>query len=378
MLSRAGGQGVIPFLDLKAINLRQREQFHSALDEVLNSGWLILGHQTESFEAEFAEYCGVQHCVGVANGLDALRLVLKAWDIGPGDEVIVPSNTYIATWLAVSQVGAKPVPVEPDITTYNIDPELIEAAITPQTRAIIPVHLYGQSANMEMVMKIAAHRNLRVLEDAAQAHGAVFNGVRVGALGDAAGFSFYPGKNLGALGDAGAITTNDGELAAKIRVLRNYGSRIKYQNDIKGYNCRLDELQSAFLRVKLPLLESDNAHRAEIAKKYILGLKDLPTLLLPNVEIWSRHVWHLFVVRFPKRDLLQRRLLELGVATMIHYPIPPHMQAAYTELEIGSLSVQKCELIHQEVLSLPIGPTMTDDEVDKVISAVRQAVSELG
>ncbi|MEA9602763.1 DegT/DnrJ/EryC1/StrS family aminotransferase [Polynucleobacter sp. MG-28-Ekke-A2] len=369
---------MIPFLDLKSINLRQREQFHLALDAVLDSGWLILGQQTEAFEAEFAKYCNVKHCVGVANGLDALSLVLKAWDIGPGDEVIVPSNTYIATWLAVSQVGARPVPVEPDLKTYNINPEMINAAITPQTRAIIPVHLYGQSANMEAIMKIASDCNLKVLEDAAQAHGALFNGAKVGSLGDAAGFSFYPGKNLGALGDAGAITTNDAELADKIRALRNYGSRIKYQHEIQGYNCRLDELQSAFLREKLPLLESDNARRAEIAKKYILQLRDFPHLVLPVVEGWSKHVWHLFVVRSPKRDMLQRRLLELGVGTMIHYPIPPHMQGAYSDIKNDFGLMPKSELIHKEILSLPIGPTMSDEEVDKVISAVRQAVSELG
>ena len=369
---------MIPFLDLKSINLRQREQFHLALDVVLDSGWLILGQQTEAFEAEFAEYCNVKHCVGVANGLDALRLVLKAWDIGPGDEVIVPSNTYIATWLAVSQVGARPVPVEPDLETYNINSEVIEAAITPQTRAIIPVHLYGQSANMEAIMKIASDRNLRVLEDAAQAHGATFKGSRVGSLGDAAGFSFYPGKNLGALGDAGAITTNDAKLAEKVRALRNYGSRIKYQHEFQGYNCRLDELQSAFLRAKLPLLESDNARRAEIAKKYMLGLTGLPHLVLPVVEKWGRHVWHLFVVRSPKRDMLQNRLLGLGVATMIHYPIPPHMQAAYSNLKDNFGLMPKSELIHREILSLPMGPTISDEEVDKIISAVRQAVSELG
>ena len=369
---------MIPFLDIKSINLRQREQFHLALDTVLDSGWLILGQQTEAFEAEFAKYCNVKHCVGVANGLDALRLVLKAWDIGPGDEVIVPSNTYIATWLAVSQVGARPVPVEPDLKTYNINFEMIDAAITPQTRAIIPVHLYGQSANMEAIMKIASDRNLKVLEDAAQAHGALFNGAKVGSLGDAAGFSFYPGKNLGALGDAGAITTNDAELADKIRALRNYGSRIKYQHEIQGYNCRLDELQSAFLRAKLPLLESDNERRAEIAKKYILQLRDFPHLVLPVVEGWNKHVWHLFVVRSPKRDMLQKRLLELGVGTMIHYPIPPHMQGAYSDIKNNFGLMPKSELIHKEILSLPMGPTMSDEEVDKVISAVRQAVSELG
>jgi len=259
---------MIPFLDLKSINLRQKEEFKTALATVLDSGWLILGKQTEAFEQEFAEYCGAKYCVGVANGLDALHLALKAWGIGPGDEVIVPSNTYIATWLAVSQVGAKPVPVEPDLSTYNIDPNLIEAAITRRTRAIIPVHMYGQTASMEKIMSIADWHGLKVLEDGAQAHGATTNKRRAGALGHAAAFSFYPGKNLGALGDAGALTTNDAALADKIRVLRNYGSHVKYQNEIRGYNSRLDELQSAFLRAKLPLLDGDNVHRRKIAAIY--------------------------------------------------------------------------------------------------------------
>ncbi len=368
---------MIPFLDLKSINLRQKEEFHAALDVVLDSGWLILGKQTEAFEQEFAAYCGTTHCLGVANGLDALHLILKAWGIGPGDEVIVPSNTYIATWLAVSQVGATPVPVEPDLSTYNIDPDLIEAAITPRSRAIIPVHLYGQTASMEAIMAIANRHGLKVLEDGAQAHGASLNKRRAGSLGHAAAFSFYPGKNLGALGDGGAVTTNDAELADKVRVLRNYGSHIKYQNEVRGYNSRLDELQSAFLRTKLPLLDADNDRRAVLAAMYSVGLSGIDGLTLPTVGDGYNHVWHLYVIRHAKRDALQKRLAQLGVGTMIHYPIPPHLQKAYKDLGIPSGSLPLSEMIHREVLSLPMGPTMTQEDVDAVIAAVRQAAIEI-
>lgn len=367
---------MIPFLDLKSINLRQKQEFQKALDSVLDSGWLVLGKQTEAFEKEFAAYCDVQHCVGVANGLEALHLVLRAWGIGAGDEVIVPSNTYIATWLAVSQVGATPVPVEPDLETFNIDPELIEVAITPRTRAIIPVHLYGQTASMEKIMSIADRHGLKVLEDGAQAHGASLNKRRAGSLGHAAAFSFYPGKNLGALGDAGAVTTNDASLAEKIRVLRNYGSHVKYQNEIRGYNSRLDELQSAFLRAKLPLLDSDNAHRSKIAAAYKEGLKDLYGLTIPKVCAGHDHVWHLYVVRYANREKLQIRLAELGVGTMIHYPIPPHLQPAYKNLGMNVGTFPKSEKMHREVLSLPMGPTLTKEDVDKVIAAFLQAVAE--
>lgn len=368
---------MIPFLDLKSINLRQKEEFAKALDSVLDSGWLVLGKQTEAFEKEFAAYCEVQHCVGVANGLEALHLVLRAWGIGAGDEVIVPSNTYIATWLAVSQVGATPVPVEPDLQTFNIAPELIEAAITPRTRAIIAVHLYGQTASMEKIMSIAERHGLKVLEDGAQAHGASLNRRRAGALGHAAAFSFYPGKNLGALGDAGAVTTHDAGLADKIRVLRNYGSHIKYKNEIKGYNSRLDELQSAFLRFKLPLLDRDNTNRSKIAATYTEGLKDLNGLTIPTVYAEYEHVWHLYVVRHANREQLQTKLAEMGVGTMIHYPIPPHLQPAYKDLGIESGSLPISEKIHREVLSLPMGPTMSQEEASTVIAAVRQAVTEL-
>lgn len=362
---------MIPFLDIKAINLRQHEELHLALDRVLNSGWLILGKECEAFESKFAAYCGARHCVGVGNGLEALHLVLHAWNIGPGDEVIVPSNTYIATWLAVTYTGATPVPVEPDERSCNINPELIEAAITPRTKAIIAVHLYGQTANMSAITAIARQFGLKVLEDAAQAHGAKHMGMRAGVLGDAAGFSFYPGKNLGALGDGGAVTTNDSELAAKLRALRNYGSRIKYHNEIIGFNSRLDELQAAFLRAKLPLLDEDNNHRAQIAKVYQQGLAEIQGLTRPVIEEGNEAAWHLYVVRHARRDELARHLAEQGVATMIHYPIPPHLQPAYAGLGYKQGAFPVAERIHAEVLSLPMGPCMTIEQAEKVISAIR-------
>lgn len=363
------------FLDLKSINLRQREEFHMALDEVLDSGWLILGEQTERFEAEFSEYCGVKHCLGVGNGLDAMSLVLCAWGIGPGDEVIVPSNTYIATWLAVSHVGAVPVPVEPNRKTFNIDPELIEAAITPRTRAIIAVHLYGQAANVPAIMKIAEKHNLKVLEDSAQAHGARFGSSRVGSLGHASAFSFYPGKNLGALGDGGAVTTSDDELAEKIRMLRNYGSKIKYHNEVQGYNSRLDELQSAFLRAKLKMLDADNEHRTMIASIYTQKLSGLKEIALPEVDSNCDHVWHLYVIRSKDRGALQRHLMKHGVDTMIHYPVPPHLQNAYEKLGISRGELPVSEAMHDEVLSLPMGPHVTASDADKVINHVQSFFS---
>ncbi|MCY4753419.1 DegT/DnrJ/EryC1/StrS family aminotransferase [Pelomonas aquatica] len=365
---------MIPFLDLKSINLRQREAFHAAFDRVLDSGWLILGKETETFEREFAQYCGARHAVGVANGLEALHLVLRAWGIGPGDEVLVPSNTYIATWLAVTYTGAKPVPVEPDEGTYNIDPARVAAAITPRTRAIVAVHLYGQTAQMESLMALARRHGLKVLEDAAQAHGARINGRRAGSLGDAAGFSFYPGKNLGALGDAGAVTTNDDALADQLRVLRNYGSRLKYHNEIIGYNSRLDELQSAFLREKLPLLDADNAHRAEIAAYYNRELKGIEGLILPAVASGCDPVWHLYVIRHHQRDRVANALAQASIGTMIHYPIPPHAQPAYRSLEIPVGAMPIAERIHEQVLSLPIGPTMSVADADTVVRALRAAI----
>lgn len=361
---------MIPFLDLKAINLRQKEQFHEALDRVLESGWLILGKEVEAFEQEFAHYCGVKFCIGIANGLEALHLTLKAWGIGAGDEVIVPSNTYIATWLAVSQTGATPIPVEPNIHSYNLDPTLIEGAITSRTKAIIPVHLYGQSADMAPIMAIAKRNNLKVLEDAAQAHGAIFQGNKVGGLGDAAAFSFYPGKNLGALGDGGAITTNDPVLAQKLKFLRNYGSEVKYRNSIKGFNSRLDEIQAAFLRAKLGRLDEDNRRRQFIAKSYGNAFQSLKNLKLPTANSSSECAWHLYVIRHPKRDLFMQSLAKHHVAAMIHYPIPPHLQPAYQDLGFIEGSFPLSEEIHRTCISLPIGPTMTDDDIESVIVAV--------
>lgn len=362
---------MIPFLDLKAINLRQRADFHRALDQVLDSGWFILGKETESFEHEFADYCGTNHAIGVANGLDALHLVLRAWGIGPGNEVIVPSNTYIATWLAVTQTGATPIPVEPDEATCNINPAALAAAITQKTRAIIPVHLYGQTALMDPILAVAQSHGLKVLEDAAQAHGAAYKGRRAGALGDAAAFSFYPGKNLGALGDGGAITTNDSTLADNIRILRNYGSKVKYHNEAIGYNSRLDEIQSAFLRLKLPLLDADNARRKQIADRYCSGLAGHHSLILPVVANDCDPVWHLFIVRHINRAALAAELQQANVGTVIHYPIPPHLQPAYRSLGLHQGSLPVAERLHQQVLSLPIGPTMTDEQVDQVIKVVR-------
>lgn len=361
----------VPFLDLKAINLRHQDAFQSSLLRVLDSGWYILGQETEAFENEFAAYCGVKYCVGVGNGLDALHLVLRAWGIGAGDEVIVPSNTYIATWLAVSYAGATPIPVEPDWHTCNIDPTAIEAAVTPRTKAIMPVHLYGQCADMDPINEIARRHNLKVLEDAAQAHGACYLGSRAGSLGDAAGFSFYPGKNLGALGDGGAITTNDEQLAHRVRVLRNYGSQVKYQNLCKGYNTRLDELQASFLRVKLPELDADNMKRREIANFYTKHLKGLP-LALPASKPELDAVHHLYVIRTPQRDSLMTALQQAGIGTMIHYPIPPHLQSAYKELHLPHGSLPVAERIHNEVLSLPISPVMSLADAEYAVNHVHK------
>ncbi len=363
----------IPFLDLKSVNADLRSELLAACEKVVDSGWYVLGQEVSAFEREFAEYCGAAHCVGVASGLDALSLSLRAMEIGPGDEVIVPSNTYIATWLAVTHVGARPVPVEPDVTTFNIDPMLIEAAITPRTRAIMPVHLYGQPANLDPVLAIARRHGLRVLEDAAQAHGARYRGQRIGCHGDAVAWSFYPGKNLGALGDGGAITTNDPAMAEKLRELRNYGSKVKYHNDAIGYNSRLDELQAALLRVKLPCLDAANQHRAEIARQYRAGLSGLD-LVLPGVPDHADPVWHLFVIRHAKRDALAHRLHESGVSTMIHYPVAPHLQPAYAFLGHGKGAFPLSEALHQSVLSLPIGPAQSLADTGKIIDAITTAV----
>ena len=358
----------IPFLDLRAPHEELRTELRETFERVLDSGWYILGEEVKQFELEFAAYCEANHCIGVGNGLEALHLILRGYSIGAGDEVIVPSNTYIATWLAASYAGATPIPVEPDERTYNINPVLIEAAITPRTKAIIAVHLYGQPADMDAINAVAKKYKLKVIEDAAQAHGARYKGKRVGNLGDAAGFSFYPGKNLGGIGDGGAVTTDDPVLADNIRVLCNYGSRIKYQNEVKGFNSRLDELQAAFLREKLKKLDDWNGRRKVIAAEYLSKFHD-GGIVLPYVPEWADPVWHLFVVRNSQRDKLQQRLGELGIGTMIHYSTPPHLQGAYAELGFSKGSFPVAEKIHDEVLSLPIGPHLTIDSVNSVVAA---------
>jgi len=367
----------VPFLDLQAINNSQAAELEAAFRRVLQSGWFVLGKEVEQFEQRFAAYCGSAHGIGVANGLDAIMLVLRAWGIGPGDEVIVPSNTFIATWLAVSQCGATPIPVEPVEAIYNIDPARIEAAITPRTKAIVAVHLYGQPADMRTIMEIAARHGLKVLEDAAQAHGATSHGVRTGHLGHAAAFSFYPGKNLGALGDGGGITTNDADLAQLLRTYRNYGSQKKYHNLVQGFNSRLDEMQAAFLNVKLDVLDEGNARRRAIAARYADKLNGIDGLVLPTVPEWADPVWHLYVVRHPRRDALSARLADAGIGTIVHYPIPPHLQQAYAELGYKEGDFPIAEAIHREVLSLPIGPHMTLGQADIVVDAVHTAIATL-
>jgi dTDP-4-amino-4,6-dideoxygalactose transaminase len=342
----------------------------AAFTRVLESGWYIQGEELAAFEREFADYCEVGSCVGVGNGLEALQLILRAYGIGAGDEVIVPSNTYIASWLAVTHAGGTPVPVEPDERTYNLDPTRIEAAITQRTKAIMAVHLYGQPADMDPINAIARKHGLKVIEDAAQAHGARYKGRRVGALGDAAGFSFYPVKNLGALGDGGAVTTNDPQIADKVRVLGNYGSRTKYRNEVKGCNSRLDELQAAFLRAKLARLDAWVEHRKAIAREYLIQLAGCE-LILPFVPDWADPAWHLFVVRSPRRDALQAELRERGVSALVHYPIPPHLQVAYADLGLGEGALPIAELIHSQVLSLPMDSTMPTALVTEVARAVR-------
>jgi dTDP-4-amino-4,6-dideoxygalactose transaminase len=365
---------VIPFLDLKAPYLELKQELDEAIARVVSSGWFIGGGEVDQFEAEYATYCGVAHAVGVANGLDALHLALRAMDVGPGDEVIVPSNTYIATWLAVSHCGATPVPVEPDARTFNIDPALIEAAITPRTKVILPVHLYGQPADMDPILAIARKHGLRVLEDGAQAHGARYKGQRLGAHGDAVAWSFYPGKNLGAMGDGGAVTTSDPQIADRLRVLRNYGSRVKYVNEVQGYNSRLDPLQAAILRVKLAHLDEWNARRSDIAQRYQQGLAHCG-LTLPHVPEWAEPVWHLYVVQHGQRDAVQNLLADNGVGSLIHYPLPPHLQQAYSTAGWGRGAFALAERMADQVLTLPIGPQMQPEQVDAVIAAIAKAVA---
>ena len=371
---------MIKFLDLKKINEHYHGQFQEQLKTFLDKGWYILGNEVKSFEENFANFCGTKHCIGVGNGLDALVLIFKAYiqleKMQKGDEVIVPANTYIASILAIKEADLVPVLVEPRLETYNLNPELIQEKITSKTKAILAVHLYGQLAEMELINKIAKQNNLVVIEDAAQAHGAKLEAgswkleeSKAGSLVDAAGFSFYPSKNLGALGDAGAITTNDDELAKVLFSLRNYGSEKKYHNDFIGVNSRLDELQAAFLNIKLPNLDAENEVRRKIAKRYLTEIKN-SKIVLPNWYFTNNHVFHLFVIRTQNRDELQRYLLQNEIETMIHYPIAPHKQKAFSEWNLLSFPIT--EKIHNEVLSLPMSPVMTNDEVTKVIEKINQ------
>lgn len=358
----------VPFLDLERLHATIRKKLDQAFCRVMDSGWFVMGPELEAFEFEFAEYCGVKHCVGVGNGLEALYLLLISYGIGPGDEVIVPSNTFIATWLAVTRCGATPIPVEPDIHTRNIDPIQISSAITTRTKAIIPVHLYGQPADMDLINEIALQNGLVVIEDAAQSQGARYKNRRAGSLGHAAATSFYPGKNLGALGDGGAVLTDDLMIAERVKQIRNYGSVTKYHHEIVGYNSRLDEIQAAFLRVKLSKLDEWNQKRQKIAELYTELLSNT-SLELPLFPDYVEPVWHLYVIRTNQRNALQEYLKKEGIATAIHYPIPPHMQACYKNYEHMSLPV--CELLSKEILSLPMSPLLKYEEQIHVASAVR-------
>jgi dTDP-4-amino-4,6-dideoxygalactose transaminase len=370
----------IPFNDFASPYEELKAELDEAHARFMQSGWYVLGKEVQAFEEEYAAYCGTKYCVGVGNCLDAMHLVLRAWHIGPGDEVIVPANTYIATWLAISHAGATPVPVEPDLQTYNLNAALIAAAITPRTKAIMPVHLYGQPADMGPIMEIARRHNLKVLEDSAQAQGARYQGRRTGALGHAAGHSFYPTKNLGAFGDAGAVTTDDPQLADRLKLLRNYGSQKRYFNEVIGYNSRMDELQAAFLRVKLRHLDEWNQRRSKIAAIYLDRLnvgngKQKAEFVLPLVPEWVSPIWHLFVVRHPQRDALQRKLAEAGIGTLIHYPVPPHRSGAYADLCLEPGSFPVTETLASEVFSLPIGPHLTDEQAELIADALKEALN---
>lgn len=361
----------VPFVSFEPMHKEIEEEILNKFKEVYKKNWFIHGEEVSKFEEEFAVFCGTKYCIGCGNGLDALYLILRGYDIGIGDEVIVPSNTYIATALAVSYTGAKPVFIEPKLQTYNINPEIIEKAITKNTKAIMAVHLYGQPADMDEIDKIAKKYNLKVIEDSAQAHGALYKGKKTGNLGDAAGFSFYPGKNLGALGDAGAIVTNDKELADKIRALGNYGSDRKYHHIYKGTNSRLDEVQAAFLRIKLKNLDKWNEERRKTAQKYIYAINN-PKVIKPMEEDYARHVWHLFVVRTEKRDEFETYLKESRIGTTIHYPIPMHLQEAYKELNIKEGALPIAEKISKEVISLPMWYGMKDEEAEYVIEKINK------
>jgi dTDP-4-amino-4,6-dideoxygalactose transaminase len=367
---------MIPFLDMKSAYSELKPQLDAAYARVMESGWFVLGKEVEAFEAEYAAFCGSRHCVGLGNGLEALELVLRAWDLGSGDEVIVPSNTYIATWLAVTAVGATVVPVEPTPDGPNIDPERIAAAITPRTRAIMPVHLYGEPADMDAIMALAQKHGLKVVEDVAQAQGSRVRGRRAGSLGHAGAHSFFPTKNIGAFGDGGAVTTDDPALADRLRVLRNYGSRVKYVNIERGYNSRLDELQAALLRVKLTALDGWNDRRRRIAARYDDRLAGIAGLGLPRAPQWAEPVWHLYVVRTPRRADLVKALDQAGIGSLIHYPIPPHLQQAYADLGQGKGAYPLAEKLADTVLSLPMGPHLPEDAVDRIAQVVRTALGQ--
>lgn len=361
---------MVKFLDLQGVNAQYRQALIDACTDVIDSGWYIMGEQLKHFEAEFARYCGVKHCIGVANGLDALTLTLRAWKllgrIAEGDEVLVPANTYIATILAITENKLVPVLVEPEEGSFNLGANNLREALTSRSRVIMPVHLYGRLADMPAIMAFAKAHDLLVLEDSAQAHGAELNECRAGAWGDASGFSFYPGKNLGALGDAGAITTSDDALAETLRALRNYGSHVKYMNMYQGVNSRLDELQAAVLRVKLQFLDEETKMRQVVAKQYLDGIRN-PAIQLPEPGVDGQHAWHLFVVRSDCREQLQQHLSQQGVQTLVHYPVPPHRQQAYPQL--GNLSLPLTELLHEQVLSLPMDPTLSASSIQHVIDA---------
>lgn len=360
---------MIKFLDLKKINNRYREEIDSRIKDILDKGWYLQGEENENFTKNFANFCGTKFTLGVANGLDALNLIIKAYGFGNGDEIIVPANTYIATILAISENGCIPILVEPDIKTYNINPDSIEEKITSKTKAIMVVHLYGQAVQMEKIWKIAKKYNLKIIEDSAQAHGAIYQENRTGNLGDASGFSFYPGKNLGCMGDGGAVTTNDEELFNKIKAIANYGSDRKYHHIYKGVNSRLDEIQAAVLDIKLKHLDSDNNKRREISKYYRENIKN-SKIILPDTYDEKSHVWHIFAVRTQNRDEFQKYLTEKGIQTIIHYPTPPHKQGAYKEW--NNLSFPITEEIHNTILSLPISPVMTDSEIEKIVEVVNE------
>lgn len=376
ILSRCSGITTIgmnvPFLDLRPAYREVQAGLEAAARRVMESGWYVLGEEVEAFEREFAAYCGAKHCVGVGSGLDALILILRAYEIGPGSEVIVPANTYIATWLGISYAGARPVPVEPNLNTHNLDPNRIEAAITAQTRALMPVHLYGQPAEMDAIREIAYRHKLKVIEDAAQAHGSLYRGKRVGHLGSAAAFSFYPTKNLGAFGEAGAVVTDDDEIADRVRILRNYGSRTRYHNEVKGTNSRLDPLQASFLRVKLQYLDEWNSRRSKVAGKYLDALKGFPNLILPSVAVGAEPVWHLFVLRHRNREKLVKHLNDSGVGTLVHYPIPPHLSGAYANEGWKRGDFPLTEELAETVFSIPINPHLDGDAIAYVVQTLRE------